>query len=186
MHSVLCGIKLKIGDMNDVRNILLRINNTVLFRYFKWILSIVLILYANLELIDYGTKMCYTFQGTQWYPAKIERITGIRIQHFELISHYMNRLCIEHDSIAFYTLPSNDMFDKIDKRIAAGDTCWQRSGSLYTFHLWWDKESSPPKGEKYHTGDFSIKITKGNKVGKIIYWDLERFHKQYHLDEKNN
>ena len=159
---------------------------TTIIRCVKWILAIVLILYASLELIEYGTKLYYAYKGTQWYPARIERITGIRVPHFELKYHYVNRLCMVHDSVAFHIIPPVDMFDEIDKRIAAGDTCWKKSGNLYTFHLWWDKECKPPKGEKYYTGDFMIRLTKGNKTWKIFHWDLERFDKKRHLDEKNN
>ena len=163
-----------------------RMRKTAILKCIKWILGIVIILYASLALIDYGTRMYYTFQGTQWYPARIERITGIRVPHYEVISSYMSRWCVEKDSFAFHNIPSSDMFDEIDKRIAAGDTCWKRKGNLYSFHLWWDKECSPPKGEKYYMGDFKIRLTKGNKTWKICYWDLERLDKKHHFDEKNN
>jgi hypothetical protein len=75
------------------------------------------------------------------------------------------------------------VFDEIDKRIAAGDTCWKRNVNLYSFHLWWDNECSPPKREKYYMGDFQIRLTKGDKIAKIIYWDLERLEKKHHSDE---
>lgn len=157
-----------------------------IIKYIKWILAIAIILYVCLEIIDYGTRLYYACKGTQWYPARIERITGIKVPHYKVINHYVSRLCIEQDSVHFYTIPSNDVFDEIDKRIMAGDTCWKRNGNLYSFHLWWDNECSPPKGEKYYKGDFQIRLTKGDKIAKIIYWDLERFDKKHHLDEKNN
>ncbi len=152
----------------------------VFIRYIKWILAIVIILYVCLEFIDCGTKLYYACKGTQWYPARIERITGIRVPHYEVINHYVSRLCVEEDSVKFYTIPSNDVFDEIDKRIMAGDTCWKRNGNLYSFHLWWDNECSPPKGEKYYMGDFQIRLTKGNQIAKIIYWDVERFDKKHY------
>jgi hypothetical protein len=161
-------------------------SKAVSYKFIKWIFAIVLILYASLELIDYGTKFYYGLHGTQWYPSRIERVTGIRVPHYDVLNHYVSRLHIEHDSVAFHNIPSSDMFDKIDKRIAAGDTCWKRSGNLYSFHLWWDKESTPPNGEKYYMGDFYIKLTKGSKIWNIRYWDLERFNREYHFDEKNN
>ncbi len=105
------------------------------YKYIKWILAIVLILYVSIELIDYGTRLYYTFQGSRWYPARIERITGIRVPHYEVISTYMSRWCVEEDSLAFHSIPSSDMFDEIDERIAAGDTCWKRSGDLYSSSL---------------------------------------------------
>lgn len=160
-------------------------SKTTIIRYVKWILAIVLILYASLELIDFGTRLYYGFQGTQWYPARIERITGIRVPHYEVINHYISRLCVEEDSVKFYSILSSDVFDEIDKRIAAGDTCWKRNVNLYSFHLWWDNECSPPKGEKYYMGDFQIRLTKGDKIAKIIYWDLERLEKKHHSDEMN-
>ena len=64
----------------------------------KWILAIVLILYVSIELIDYGTKLYYEYHGTQWYPARIERITGIKVPHYEVLSHHVSRLYVEHDS----------------------------------------------------------------------------------------
>lgn len=160
-------------------------SKAVIFKFIKRILAIVLVLYASLVLIDYGTRLYYAVQGTQWYPARIERITGIRVPHYEVLNHYVSRLCIEHDSVAFHTIPSSDMFDEIDKRIAAGDTCWKRKGNLYSFHLWWDKENTPPKGEKYYEGDFQVKLMKGSRTWNIIYWDLERLNRELHLDEKN-
>jgi hypothetical protein len=165
---------------------MIRMSKATTYKYIKWILAIVLILYVSLELIDYGTRLYYTFQGSRWYPARIERITGIRVPHYEVISSYMSRWCVEKDSLAFHSIPSNDMFDEIDERIAAGDTCWKRNGNLYSFHLWWDKECSPPKGEKYYTGDFQIRLTKGSKNWKIRYWDVESLNRELHLDEKNN
>ena len=165
---------------------MIRMRKASIYRCIKWILAIVLILYVSLELIDYGTNFYYALNGTQWYPARIYRVTGIRVPHYEVINHYVSRLCVEEDSFAFHSIPSSDMFDEIDKRIAAGDTCWKRRGNLYSFHLWWDEESAPPKGEKYYMGDFKIRLTKGNETWKICYWDLERLDKKHHLDEKNN
>lgn len=133
-----------------------------IIRCVKWIFAIVFILYASLELVDYGTKLYYMIacKGTQWYPERIERITGIRVPHCEVINQYVSRLCIEEDSVKFYTIPPSDVFDEIDKRISAGDTCWTRKGNLYSFRLWWDNKCSPPKGE-YYKGDFQIRLTKG-------------------------
>ena len=164
----------------------MRMSKSIYFRCIKWILAIVLILYVSLKLIDYGTQLFYTYQGTQWYPARIERITGIKVPHYEVLYHHVSHLCVEEDSLAFHSIPSNDMFDEIDKRIEAGDTCWKRSGDLYIFHLWWDKDSSPPKGEEYYEGDFQVRLTKGSKTWNIRYWDLERLNRELHLDEKNN
>ena len=161
-------------------------SKSIIYRCLKWILAIVLIFYASLELIDYGTRLYYAYHGTQWYPARIERITGIRVPHYEVLSHHVSRWCVEEDSFAFRKTPSSDMFDEIDKRIMEGDTCWKRKGNLYSFHLWWDKESKPPKGEKYYTGDFQVKLMKGRRIWNIRYWDLERLDKENHIDEKNN
>ena len=161
-------------------------SKTTIIRYVKWILAIVLILYASLELIDFGTRLYYGFQGTQWYPARIERITGIRVPHYEVVSHRVSRLCVEKDSVVFHSIPSSDLFDEIDKRIAAGDTYWKRSGNLYSFHLCWDKECIPPKGESNEEGDFQIRLTKGSRIWNIIFWNVERLKRELHLDEKNN
>ena len=162
---------------------MIRMSKATTYKYIKWILAIVLILYVSLELIDYGTRLYYAVQGTQWYPARIDRITGIRVPHYEVISCYMSRWCVEEDSFSFHNIPSSDMFDEIDKRIAAGDTCWKKSGDLYSFHLWWNKESTPPKGEKYYKGDFQVKLMKGSRTWNIRYWDLERLNRELHLNE---
>lgn len=163
-------------------------SKTFVVRYVKWILAIVIILYVSLEIIDYGTKLYYACKGkgSQWYPARIERITGIRVPHYEVINHHVSRLCVEKDSVKFYTIPSSDMFNEIDKRISAGDTCWKRSGNLYIFHIWWDKDCTPPKGEDYYEGDFQVRLTKGSRTWNIRYWDLERLNRELHIDEKNN
>ena len=78
-------------------------SKAAIFKFIKWVLTIVIILYASLVLIDYGTRLYYTFQGTQWYPARIERITGIRVPHYEVISCYMSRWCVEEDSFSFHS-----------------------------------------------------------------------------------
>lgn len=164
----------------------MRMSNVTIYRCIKWILAIVLIIYASILLIDYGTRLYYKSQGTQWYPARIERITGIRVPHYEVLNHYVSRGCVEKDSFTFHIIPSSDMFDEIDKRISAGDTCWKRSGNLYIFHLYWDIDCTPPKGEDYYEGDFQVKLTKGSRTWNIRYWDLERLNRELHIDEKNN
>ena len=108
-------------------------SKTFVVRYIKWILAIVIILYVSLEIIDYGTKLYYAGKGSQWYPARIERITGIRVPHYDVINHYVSRLCVEEDSVKFYTIPSSDVFDEIDKRIMAGDTCWKKMETCTLF-----------------------------------------------------
>ena len=172
--------------VQKIKNNIRIMTKPTIIRCIKWILCIILIIYVSIILIDIGTNLCYIFKGTQWYPARIERITGIGVPHYKLINHYVSHLCIEEDSIVFYAVPSSDIFDEIDKRIATGDTCWERKENLYSFRLCWDNECSPPKGENYYEGYFYIRLTKGEKIGKIVFWDLERLHKKYHKDEKNN
>ena len=70
----------------------------------------------------------------------------------------------------FKTMPSDEMFDDIDKMIAAGKEGWKRDGNKYSFSVMWGNGYPAPEGEREeYDGMFSITITKGEKEGMITF-----------------
>ena len=68
----------------------------------------------------------------------------------------------------FKTTPSDDLFDKIDKMIEGGETCWEKNGDVYTFDCMWGNGIPAPKGENENDDmTFSITISRGKKQGVI-------------------
>ena len=78
---------------------------------------------------------------------------------------------VEIDSIneiEFQTIPSEEMFDKIDKMIATGKTGWHKDGSDYIFNCTWGNGYPAPNGESDDEDMiFGITITRGEKQGTI-------------------
>ena len=67
-------------------------------------------------------------------------------------------------------MPSDEMYDKIDKMIATGKTGWKKDGNKYSFSVVWGNGFPAPKGEREEDdGMFSITITRGMKKGVITY-----------------
>ena len=70
----------------------------------------------------------------------------------------------------FKTMPSDEMFDEIDKMVATGKTGWKRDGNKYSFSVTWGNGFPTPKGEwEEDDGMFSITITRGEKEGMITH-----------------
>lgn len=109
----------------------------------------------------------------EWPPARIERIAGIRVPQYKVIEYDQGERYFTGDyedryEIEFQTVPSDELFDEIDKMIANGNTGWQREGNRYSFSVVWGNGLPTPKGESDEAdGTFSLTITKGEKVGEI-------------------
>ena len=70
--------------------------------------------------------------------------------------------------IEFQTIPSDEIFDKIDKMIATGKTGWHKNGSDYKFNCTWGNGYPAPNGEcEDEDIIFGITITRGKKQGTI-------------------
>ena len=70
--------------------------------------------------------------------------------------------------IEFKTIPSDELFDEIDRKIAKGGTGWKRDGKKYSFSVIWGNGYSTPKGESEDAdGIFDITMTRGEKEAII-------------------
>lgn len=108
-----------------------------------------------------------------WYPSRIERITDIRVPKFEVTEYVEGPRSFTGDYkdtyfIEFKTIPSDELFDEIDRKIAKGGTGWKRDGKKYSFSVIWGNGYSTPKGESEDAdGIFDITMTRGEKEAII-------------------
>ena len=74
----------------------------------------------------------------------------------------------ERFTIEFKTMPSDEMFDEIDKMIETGKTGWHKEGNDYVFNCMWGNGFKAPKGEDENEDRiFGITLTRGKKQGTI-------------------
>ena len=132
------------------------------------------IIFGVLVLLFAGLYIYSKWIWEEWPPARIERITGVRVPKYKVIKcdqgerhftgDYMDTITIE-----FETVPSDELFDDIDKMIATGNTKWEKEGDKYSFSTFWRNGHPAPKGESEGADTiFKITITKGEKKGEII------------------
>ena len=111
----------------------------------------------------------------EWPPARIERITGVRVPQYKILEYERGVINFNYDfkdrfTFEFKTMPSEEMFNEIDKMIATGNTGWKRDGNKYSFSVMWGNGYPAPKGEREeYDGMFSITITRGDKDGTITF-----------------
>ena len=109
----------------------------------------------------------------EWPPARIERITGIRVPKYKKIDLDKGKRSFTGDyedrfEIEFHTIPSDELFDKIDNMIANGNTNWQKEGKRYNYSIIWGNGFPAPEGESEEAdGTFSITLTRGEIKGEI-------------------
>ena len=141
----------------------------------KWIFVTIGILFVTLVLFVAGLYIYSEYFWQEWSPARIERITGIRVPKYEIIDYYKGSRGFTGDfedrfTFEFKTMPSDEMFDEIDKMVATGKTGWKRDGNKYSFSVTWGNGFPTPKGEREDDdGMFSITITRGEKEGMITH-----------------
>ena len=131
------------------------------------------IIFGFLLIVFLGFYVYYEWIWEEWSPARIERITGVRIPKYEIVDYnngergfigdYMDDFTFE-----FKSMPSEELFDEIDKMILTGNTGWKKEDNRYSFSVMWGNGIPAPKGEKEEDdGIFGITITKGEKTGEI-------------------
>lgn len=131
------------------------------------------VLFGAMLLVFLGCYIYYEWIWEEWPPARIERVSGVRVPSYKIIENHKGERYFTGDhedlfEIEFKTTPSDELFDEIDKMIANGNTGWQREGNRYSFSVMWGNGLPTPKGESdSYDGTFSIIITKGEKVGEI-------------------
>ena len=105
----------------------------------------------------------------EWPIDRIERITGVRIPEYKVTKAFIGPTSFNGDFedslyIEFETLPSDELFEKIDS------LNWYREGDEYSFSTSWGNGSPAPEGENDEEDRFfKIKLTKGEKTGIIVY-----------------
>ncbi len=105
----------------------------------------------------------------EWPTDRIERITGVRIPEYKVTKAFIGPTSFNGDFedslyIEFETLPSDELFEKIDS------LNWYREGDKYSFSTSWGNGSPAPEGENDEEDRFfEIKLTKGEKTGIIVY-----------------
>lgn len=141
----------------------------------KWIFVTIGIVFVTLVLAVAGLYVYHEWFWEEWSPARIERITGVRVPKYEIIEYYKGNRGFTGDfndrfTFEFKTMPSDEMFDEIDQLIEIGKTGWNRAGNRYSFSVAWGNGIPAPKGEREEDdGTFSITITRGEKEGTITY-----------------
>ncbi len=70
--------------------------------------------------------------------------------------------------LEFEEVPSDELFDEIDKMIAKCKTSWRREGNKYKFSIFWGNGYPAPEGENEKVdGILGLTITKGEKKGVL-------------------
>jgi hypothetical protein len=131
------------------------------------------ILIACILALFVGLYVYYEWIWEEWPTERIERITGVKVPEFDVIERHESIRHIPGDyldilTIEFESLPSDDLFDEIDKIIASSNTSWRKEGNKYHFSVMWGNGYPTPKGEREEAdGIFHITLTKGEKKGEI-------------------
>lgn len=131
------------------------------------------IILGSLLILFLGSYVYYEWIWEEWPTERIERVTGVRIPCYKIIETHKDKRAFTGDhedsfEIEFKNMPSVELFDKIDRMIANGNTNWVKEGHKYTFSIIWGNGLPTPKGESdSYDGTFSLTITKGEKVGEI-------------------
>jgi hypothetical protein len=139
---------------------------------FKWIVLALAATVLCIVLYIIGA-LVYSFLTPEWYPARIERITEIRVPKFDVTKYVEGPRTITRDYkdtyiIEFKTTPSDELFDEIDRKIAKGGTGWKKDGKKYSFSVFWGNGFAAPKGESEDAdGFFDITLTRGEKEAII-------------------
>ena len=142
-------------------------------RIIKWTFGTIGVLLVCLLLLIGGAYIYIEWFWQEWSPARIERITGIRVPKYNVIEYEQGKRHFTGDfmdmyEIEFQTIPSDELFDKIDKIIETGKTGWNKEGSDYIFNCIWGNGYPAPKGESDDEDMiFGITITRGEKHATI-------------------
>ena len=139
---------------------------------FKWIVLALAATVLCVVLYVIGA-LVYSYIMPVWYPARIERITDIRVPKFKVTEYVEGPRTITRDYkdtyvIEFKTTPPDELFDEIDRKIAKGGTEWKKDGKQYSFSIFWGNGFAAPKGESEDAdGIFDITLTRGEKEAII-------------------
>jgi len=131
------------------------------------------IMIASILVLFVGTYIYIEWIWEEWPTERIERITGVNVPKYKIIEYNEGKKSFTGDYedryiIEFKTMPTEELFDEIDKKIESGNTGWQKEGKKYHFSVVWGNGFPTPKGENEEDdGIFGITLTKGEKKGEI-------------------
>ncbi len=143
----------------------------LLWRITKWLFATLVVL-----LIIIIGIVAYSFwKQDQWTPDRVSRITGVEIPKYKIIEDNAGDIGFNDDYsdqliLEFKTIPSEELFDEIDRIISDGNADWKRDGKKYFFSKVWGNGLPAPRGENENDDLFlNLSITRGEKVGTISY-----------------
>lgn len=128
---------------------------------------------AILVMLVAGLYIYTTWFWQEWSPTRIERITGVRVPKYKIIEYHEGERSFTGDYsdwfiLEFKKMPSEQLFDDIDKMIETGNTEWARKGNTYIYNHTWGNGIPAPKGENDNEDrTFCFIITRGEKRGEI-------------------
>ena len=131
------------------------------------------ILFLGLLFLILASYAYYEWIWKEWPVERIERVTGVSVPSYKIIETNKGNRAFTGDyedsfEIEFKDMPSDELFDEIDRMIASGNTGWRREGNRYSFSVIWGNGLPAPKGEsEQNDRTFELIITRGEKVGEI-------------------
>ncbi len=133
-------------------------------------LSLVLITFVSCRMSPTPEKC------KEWWPLdRIERITKVKIPDYEVTRFAYGPSGIDFVDtifIEFESVPSDEMFEKIDELIATDSASrWFTKDSIhYQFDTWWGNGVPAPEGESEDDDTtFALYISKGERTGVIVF-----------------
>ena len=136
----------------------------------KWLIAMI----ATLCVLILGVYVY--FEWKDYYASsstRVERISGVKVPPYKIIEYNKGRRGFNGDYndlyvIEFELIPSDELFDEIDRKIATGNTGWRRDSNTYSFSVVWGNGLPTPKGEsEADDGIFTITLTRGERIGTI-------------------
>lgn len=130
-------------------------------------------IFGGIFLLLLGLYVYSEWIWEKWPTDRIERVTGVRVPEYKVVEYDKGKRYFTGDyedryEIEFKTIPSDDLYDKIDSMIADGNTGWRKEGKRYSFSVMWGNGFPTPEGEnEEEDGTFSITLTRGEKNGEI-------------------
>ena len=129
---------------------------------------------ASIVILFVGTYIYYEWIWEEWPVERIERITGAKVPKFAIIERHEGERHFTGDyldtiRIEFESIPSDELFEKIDSMIASNSTKWEKKDSSYSYSTFWGNGYPAPEGESETAdGIFMITLIKGSKFGEIV------------------
>jgi hypothetical protein len=129
---------------------------------------------ASMVILFVGSYIYYKWIWEEWPVERIERITGAKVPKFTIIERHEGERHFTGDHldtirIEFESIPSDELFEKIDSMIASNSTKWEKKDSSYSYSTFWGNGCPAPEGESEAAdGIFMITLIKGSKFGEIV------------------